>query len=403
MDWIIKSRYHIWAMSSFVVLAALGVLLRLMHVIYIPYLNYQFILHAHSHFAFAGWTFLGMAILIAGRLSAPQRQRQFKNTFNFTLFSAYGMLVCFSLQGYKALSIAFSTLFIFATYYFTRQVIKSLNEKPSVSGHAKILLKGALFYLCFSSLGPFALGPAMALGLKGGSVYQDIIYFYLHFQMNGWMQLAAFFLIETAYFQPASYSGSGRAAQLLVWSTLPLYFVFTLWSSPPAWIYLLATVGAAAHLFSWIVLLTQRKHWLRQLPLLIKMALLAIIFKAVLQLLVCIPQVGTWVFSQRNIIIGYIHLLTLGIILPVLIDQFRHMGLFNSSKKLRITNVCFIVAVISYLALLFAEPGLKLFNVFIGSAEYYLLALSLLLMLISTSYFFMLTPGRAADKKSDRA
>ena len=59
-----KLSYEAWAFINFTVLALFGVLLRYMMNFPSGGLNYLNILHAHSHFAFAGWTFLGLAVLI---------------------------------------------------------------------------------------------------------------------------------------------------------------------------------------------------------------------------------------------------------------------------------------------------------------------------------------------------
>ena len=399
MDWISKGRYHYWAGGSFVVLAVFGVVLRLMHIAFVPHLNYIFLLHAHSHFAFAGWAFLGLAMLLAGRVSPVQRRRKFLYALNATLVSAYGMLVSFSFQGYKTVSIIFSTFFILSTYYFTRQFLKSLKETRQLSKGARQLTLGALFFLCFSSLGPLALGPLMVMGLKGTAVYQDAIYVYLHFQLNGWMQLAAIALVEITYFNMCPTNPRRWVYQLLIWSNLPLYLIFTLWSNPAGWVFLIAGIAATGNLTAWFMICRGRKARLLKLPLLLKVAFLAITLKTVFQTLVCIPVIGRWAFSDRNIIIGYIHLLTLGIVTPVILDQFKQAGFFGAGKKLQIINGSYIVLTFAYLVILFVEPALKLVGIIVQDVEPQLLLLSILLLLCGVGYFGLLILG--SSKKSE--
>ncbi len=112
-----KLSYESWAFINFTVLALFGVLLRYMMNFPSGGLNYLNILHAHSHFAFAGWTFLALAVLIVRHLY-EEEPGAFKWVFLATLICAFGMLLSFSVQGYKAVSILFSTLFLIVTCWF---------------------------------------------------------------------------------------------------------------------------------------------------------------------------------------------------------------------------------------------------------------------------------------------
>ena len=74
---------------------------------------------------FAGWIFFANAMLIAGLIHSNELARAFRWVIILALVSAYGMLISFYLQGYKAVSITFSTLFIVVTFRFTYLVFKS--------------------------------------------------------------------------------------------------------------------------------------------------------------------------------------------------------------------------------------------------------------------------------------
>ena len=52
------------AVVNFIVLTILGLVLRYIHIGSSGGINYQFLLHAHSHFAFAGWMFFAIALLV---------------------------------------------------------------------------------------------------------------------------------------------------------------------------------------------------------------------------------------------------------------------------------------------------------------------------------------------------
>lgn len=378
---IIGSTGHVkWAMANFVVLTSLGVLLRYIQLYGLPGINYQFILHAHSHFAFAGWMFFAIALLINHTITGGRLTTAYRHVLQLTLISAYGMLVSFSLEGYKTVSIIFSSLFVFTTYYFTYQALKGSALKTAAGPIGYKLIKGALVFLCLSSLGPFTLGPLAAFGLKNTACYQDAIYFYLHFQMNGFMFLAALGLFALTSLSGAASRKSTTWLNNFVFSTIPLYFIFTLWNKPCTWINIAAAAGAVLNLVSWLLLCVNFKEEWRKFSFLAKAALIAATFKIVFQALVCIPSIGAWVFISRNLIIGYIHLLTLGVIMPLIIDQFIDRGFFKTSIVLTTVNRAYVVAVIFYLALLFIQPLLSIYSIAISQYQFLLFSLCVLFL-----------------------
>ncbi len=352
----------------------------------VPGVNYTFFLHAHSHFAFSGWIFLALSVLISSRIHGASESRRFKKMFMLTLVSAFGMLISFSVQGYKLISISFSTLFIFTNFYFTWLVLRDKQLHAGFNGDSLKLLKASLFFLCFSSLGPFALAPLMKMGLKGTALYQDAIYFYLHTQMNGWMLLAALALILNRYKIEAGNRSARHWLQIFIWSTLPLYLIFTLWSSQSAVIRGIALAATLLNVFGWFRILISIRNNKPQLSAFIKIALVAVTIKCIFQVLVCFPAVGNWVFSQRNLIIGYIHLLMLGAITSAILDSFTFSGMI-SGPDIPGLNRLFASVVILYVTLLFLQPALSLISVSIPSYQVILLAISVLFLLLSCLYF----------------
>lgn len=379
-------RAFFWPLLNFVILAVWGVLLRCMPLFSFPGLNYTYLLHAHSHFAFAGWIFLAASLLILQSGSIPARVS--RNLTGFSLVSAFGMLISFSIGGYNAVSITFSTLFIFATYWFA-WLVNRYKVLSKVNDVSQRLLISSVFYLCLSSIGPFAMAPVQAADLRDTPWFQDTVYFYLHFQMNGWMLFAVLGLFSSVYLKsvPPLPKAIKRWLNVFIYSTLPLFFIFTLWSHPPLPFYLLAVLGAVLNLWSWIKLLLYFGHIPNRYPLLVKAALTAVTLKTVFQVLICVPLIGDWAFSNRNLIIGYIHLLTLGGIMPLIIDQFIHKGLF-SAKNIVLLNNLLLLGIAAYLLLLFMQPMLSLFRAVIPSFQLWLLAVSVLLLL--TGFLYLL-------------
>lgn len=375
MVWYKSPNYTKWAIINFIVLSVFGVLLRCMQIYNLPWLNYQFLLHAHSHFAFSGWMFFSIALLIAPLCNDGKISAAFRTVLVLALVSAYGMLFSFSWQGYKVLSITFSSLFVLVTFRFTYLVFKSHLLQTNTNPVAYKLIRSSLVLVCLSSLGPFALGPLAGMGLQHTPYYQNAIYFYLHLQMNGFMLLAVLGLLASVIPLKHLTSNLERWLNLFIFSALPLYFIFTLWGKPGTWSWLLACMGAGLNLVSWLALCFYYRNSWRDLSFLERIALIGLAMKCIFQVFVCVPAIGEWTFLNRNLIIGYIHLLTLGILMPLLIGQFVRTGLIKAFNRIFTLNLLYIVLVIIYLALLFIQPLLGLFSIVVPDYQFLLLLL----------------------------
>lgn len=381
MSFIHRISFERWTFLSFIILAFFGAILRYMLCYPLHGLNYMNILHAHSHYAFGGWVFLALVILVNRNLQQPV-SASMKWLLLFALISSLGMLVSFSLQGYKVVSIAFSTLFLLATYWFAVITLPRLRLKDHPN--AVLLIKAGIWCLVISSIGPLALGVLKATG-NTGAIYQNAIYFYLHFQMNGWMLLTALGLVVKEYLSAGRSQASARPwLYTFILSNFPLFIIFTLWSKPFPWISELAFIIALVNAVSWFGMMQKMGGLLKGLPLLIRIALLAVSLKVLFQILVCIPQVGQWTFSNRNLIIGYVHLITLGCVTPVLLH------LFTRKLQIKKLEMLYISLVVIYLVLLFIQPLLSLYRISIPNYQQLLLGISVLFCLSGLCYYIKL-------------
>lgn len=313
------------ALIFFVAVQILGLLLRWQFFQVLPGVNYKFFLHAHSHVALLGWVHalliiaLGRAFLSPEALSAPRWTRLFWASQGLVL----GMLFSFPLQGYAAVSITFSTLFLFVSYAQARLLLQATRGDVSLS---RTLLWACLWLMVISSLGPWSLGPIMALKLQQTPVYYLVIYFYLHFQYNGWFVFALLALllrwlewrgISTAEKLPR------QAMGLLLWSSLPAYALSALWTEPPLWVWLLA--GGAALAQCMALGLLWRWGWglrgqglgaelLPEVRLLLALAWGCLNLKLLLQALTALPFFAQLAYEQRSLVIFYLHLVLLGLV-----------------------------------------------------------------------------------------
>src|SRR5665647_154052 len=104
------------SLISLATVALVGCILRYKIAFSLPFIDQKYLLHGHSHFAFAGWITQALMSLLVGYL-AKEKGQQIFTRYRFLLYtnliSAYGMLLSFPLQGYGKISISFSTLSIF--------------------------------------------------------------------------------------------------------------------------------------------------------------------------------------------------------------------------------------------------------------------------------------------------
>lgn len=313
------------AIFSLVVVATLGVLLRYKITFSLPAINQKFLQHSHSHFAMSGWLTQLLMILLASSVSRTIGLNHFKN-YNVVLFAnilaSYGMLISFIFQGYGAVSISLSTLSVICTYYFGVQLWRDMNRS-----HAKlpgfIWFKAAIVFAVLSSFGVGMLGYLMATKNVNINIQQATTYFYLHFQYNGWLVFACFGLL----FNFLDSKGiTIRNLERFFWvyavACLPAYFLSTLWMHLPLSIYLIVALSALLIFGGWIWLFMQLKPYVSQMTTgvarwgkwLLALSALAYTIKVFLQAGSMIPSLNNMAFGYRPIVIGYLHLVFLGVI-----------------------------------------------------------------------------------------
>lgn len=309
----------------FIIIALLGLLIRINvgNFIEIPY---NHILHAHSHTAFLGWVYPTLFILLINCFLNEKHRNSFKRQLILTHILILAMLIAFLMQGYGFYSILFSSLFQLLNYWFIFSFLSALkkeNQNPSV---ALIFLKVALWSLFLSTFGPWALGAIMAMGLAKTEMYNMAIYFYLHFQYNGWIIFALFALLFRQVEPLLNPKDHKKAMQFLTFMTLALIPGYSLsllniFNTP--WNFSLAALSAILQIqalyFLILIILSIHKNWFAvlkdwSLQTLFLVFFSSFIFKILLQFLSVIPALKDLAFNNHNIIIAYLHLTMLGVI-----------------------------------------------------------------------------------------
>src|SRR6478609_2620755 len=203
---------------NFFIASLMGLLLRLMYVAPIEGVNFQFLMHGHSHVAMLGWVYLMLYCLIIHFFVPKEIQQKavYNRLFWVTQIAVIGMMIDFPAQGYAFASILFSTLHIFCSYYFVHLIWK--DAKPSAAPE-KRMLRTALAFMLLSTLGVWCLGPAVGLMGKASAFYQIAIQFFLHFQFNGWFLFAVLALFFKQIIKPQfrSFFNSLRSIEKIVY------------------------------------------------------------------------------------------------------------------------------------------------------------------------------------------
>jgi hypothetical protein len=335
----------------------MGAFLRLQSFYPVLNINYKYFLHGHSHLAFLGWVFnaLFVALLYA---YLPSKVKPYQVLFSLLQISVIGMLISFPLQGYAAISITFSTLHIFLSYAFAYKFLQDIRREATIQQKNALsiaFVKWSLFFMVMSSLGPFALAMVMAKALAGTHFYQLAIYFYLHFQYDGWFSFAVFglffWVLETnqIYFnqKPGRYFLLSMAI-----ACIPAYALSTLWTHPPVWVYSIAALSAVLQMMALLFLIRLLYSIGKDLKMLLKnrvfnlliFAGMAFGVKTILQLFGSFPAIADMAFLVRNFTIGYLHLIFLGFITVFLIAWFASQGFLKLHNKLATWGVRLLLA-----------------------------------------------------------
>ncbi|HLT34548.1 MAG TPA: hypothetical protein VKZ98_12195 [Aquaticitalea sp.] len=350
---------------NFLVAALMGLALRYALVQPIP-INFRFLTHGHSHVAMLGWSYLMLYVLIVHLI--PNKNPRYNRLFWLTEVAVLGMMVSFPIQGYAAISIAFSTLHILCSYYFVRLAWKDLKE---VSSSVRYLLKASLLFMLFSTIGVWCLGPAVATLGQTSAFYQIAIQFFLHFQFNGWF-LFAVLAVFLNQFNAINLLVFKRFSKLLIVATILTFALPVSWFAfhpMLLWINGLGVVLQVLALYYAMLLLQPHLRFFfvetsKLVRLLFRFALFCLVLKIGLQTLSLIPQVAEMAYQYRNFVIGFIHLIMLGVISGFLFAFIMQSPLVkHKSKWLSFAVYSFITGFLTTELLLFIQGCLYYFGV----------------------------------------
>lgn len=351
-------KWMFFSFINFLIVASVGWLMRYKIAFSFPLFNQKFLQHAHSHFAMTGWIthmlFVLIAISVIKRLPL-QGGARYNPLLVVNLISAYGMLISFLLQGYGTVSILFSTISILTSYWFAwniwRDTKRVKNKKPGDKW-----FRAATFFAVLSSIGTFFLVYLMQINDTHIDRNLSTVYFYLHFQYNGFFIFSCFgLIINRLYDKGWNPRGLNTFFWLYALACVPSYFLSALWLPIPQWVYALVVASALTHCVGWIWFCRnlRQKNLLKvfyNIPkpgrFLLILSGVAYTIKTLLQVGSTVPALNTWAYGFRPIVIGYLHLVFLGIITLFIIGYSVCTKIINPSRTFGIATTVLVIGII---------------------------------------------------------
>ncbi|MDX1478388.1 MAG: hypothetical protein R3301_11830 [Saprospiraceae bacterium] len=396
------------ALADLLIAALIGAVLRLAFVTELPWLDFRNALHGHSHVAMLGWGYLALYVLLIHSFLEPAVVGSvYRRLFWLTQLTVLGMLISFPLAGYGVVSISFSTAHIILAYVFFVRFFRDTRSRPVRRSMSYRFAVTAMVWFVLSSLALWAMGPLVAFGQQGSSWYYATIQFFLHFQLNGWFifgVLALFFRWLESRRITLSTGHVRIFYALLVISCLLTYVLAVTWSTPLDilfWINSLGVVIQLAALLIFYMLIrpvvgSMRAGTTRVLRALFGVGILSFVVKIFVQTAVVIPYIATIAYTIRNYVIGFIHLILLGLLTHLLIGFANSAGLLRLDHRAAVWGVGLLVTGFVITEMLLGVQG-TMFWMGVGFIPYYyelLLAASCLLPV--AIMLLLMRPRRAA-------
>ncbi|MDQ8184624.1 hypothetical protein [Pelagicoccus sp. SDUM812002] len=352
----------ITGLAFLLVAASLGLFLRLQVLDPLDGVNYRHFLHAHSHTAFLAWVFNALLAITLKHFATDRQIPTLRKVFYLLQVANLGMLLSFPFQGYALWSIAFSTLHMATTFVFGWKIFQE-NTLPRLGAR---YLRTALVFMVISSLGPLSLGPLGALDLRDSPWYTLSIYFYMHFQYNGWF---IFFLLATVVsLANAKHRANVEYAFAAAYPYLTAGCLLSLaqaaiWAEFSYLVNLASLLGSILQLVGCGIVLSRihnlDANYISPLPqrerLLLRVALVCLILKFAFQFAGSLPGLDS-IAVHRSAAIGFMHLVFLGVVTPALIAWGFSNNWIRRSRTSYAGIAAYLVAFLISEAALFYPP-----------------------------------------------
>jgi len=354
-----------FSLVNLLVAASIGVLLRLIYIVELP-ITFRGWMHGHSHGAMLGWLFPAFLLLAFRSLNlSVRRRRSLLWLFALNQLAVGGMFVAFPYQSYGPVSSGFSTLQLAVSYAFIWAGWPVLSRQTGAAGP---WWQTALVFLAFSTLGLWGVASTVLIGGRSSEVFVLAVQFFLHFQFNGWFLFAVFALmVHWLHQNGLALPNAKQLRWLWTASALSTFSLAIVWSERVNWVF---AVNAAS---VFLQLYTGVKTWHAIRPMvptikarvsvwsyrLLVVAACALLIKVLIQAAVALPAVAVISFTIRNYVVGFIHLMMLGIFTAVCwAFALAHGWLNPTNRRIRLGFYTFGAGVFTTELLLFGQGSL---------------------------------------------
>ena len=393
---------------NLLIVSFLGVIMRYKIAFYFPFLEQKHLQEAHSHFAFYGWITNAIYLFIYKILKqtiSKKKLTSFYNTIIINLFASYGMLFSFLYSGYYWLSIVFSTVALFCSFYFLFIFYKNYKNLETLS---RIWFLGGLLFAVFSSLGVFNLSFMKINHHISQDLYLASTYFYLHFQYNGFFIFSCIGLLINMLENIGAKLNSSEiylTFWLLFFSCFLGFGLSVLWLELPIWLYSMIVLSSLVQIFANVkILFWVRKNWMLILEKFTPLERFILIFvgvaffaKVLLQLASTIPAISQFAFGFRNIVIAYLHLVLLMCITGFLIFNLLTSKIFRTNTIFILGIKLFFFGIFLNELVLGINGILSIKYISLPYSQYILFGISILIML-SLLLVFVFTKKNISQK-----
>ena len=331
------------SLLNLVMVAFLGLLMRYKIGFSFPFLEQKALQFGHSYFAFYGWISQTLMVLMvhALRRHTTLPLTHYGYIFWSNLIASYGLLLSFVFMGYGIASSVFSAALIVTSYIFAFHFWRD-TARTSYPAHIGRWFRAALFFSVLSTFGSLVLAWMTLSGHLHQNAYLALVYYFLHFQYNGWFFFACMGLL-------LEFTGSrARAHDTGFWlffsACIPAYLLSVLWLSIPVWIEVVVGIFALLQLIAWGLqlraLILEKPTVVKRQPAALRYIIffvaIALSIKLLLQLGSTVPAISKLAFGFRPVVIAYLHLVLLAINTLFLLFYLYANRFFHLSKIIRL-------------------------------------------------------------------
>ncbi len=292
-----------------------------------------------------------------------------------------------------------------ASIWIVFHIIKKMPPEYSIS---KSYWKAGAWMMVISGLGAIALGPIAVLGLKYTPWYNGSIYFYLHFQYNGWFSLALLGMVIAMMENEISDARQvlNRGLKFLIVAIILTYALSLLGFDLPGWVNLAGALGAFIQIIAFTmisVLLFNKRRLLfgngsLTFDLLLKISFALLWVKLIVQQISSVPGIVDIAYRSRDLVIAYLHFFLLGVITVGLLSlPFKNSWLGLDNKRASWSLItCIFGFTITEIALVLRAlaPSFRI------PYDNYVLVIGALFMMVGLGFLTAIAIGRTGWKRS---